>query len=200
MDKAPSLLRPPAWTRSAACAGLVTRDLDFWHPHDDLPAAKKAVQFAVARRVCAECPVRHPCALEALEGAIPHGMFGGLDPADRRRIAAGYGYERPGAAAHGTYARYVSCTAGDRAGKCAPCREAKRRYMEARRAQDLEVRTPLARRSADPRAKVLRAVRRADEPVTARAVFRATGVKVSQVRSIVAEAVAAGELPPGRVA
>ncbi|WP_158657535.1 WhiB family transcriptional regulator [Blastococcus saxobsidens] len=204
MDKAPSLLRPPTWTRSAACAGLVTRDHDYWHPHDDLPAATKAAQFAVARRVCAACPVRYPCALEALEGSIAHGMYGGLDPGDRRRLARRHGYPNPGAAQHGTYARYVSCKEDD-GRACADCREAKRRYIADRVAKEGDAairrgRRPQRRRPLSPEEKVLRAVRRAGGPVTARAIYRTTGVKTARVRQIVAQAVAAGKLAPGSVA
>lgn len=191
------LLRPPPWTAQAACAGKVTPDRDCWHPHDDLPADAKAFEFAVGRRVCADCPVRLSCALEALQGAIGHGMYGGLTPTDRRRVARQYGYPQPSAAAHGSRSRYV---AGCR---CADCTEAHRRWAEGRRAAGAWTRTPPAprpSRALDPQTKVLQAVKAADGQVTARAVYRATGVKAARVRAIVAAAEASGDLPAGLVA
>lgn len=131
------LLRPPDWTVQAACQGIAGPDLDPWHPPDHLTAAEQAAQYALARLVCSRCPVRHPCALEALHEGIGHGVWGGLDPADRRRIARKHGYPNPGAAPHGEYSRYVTCTL-DQGRPCADCREAKRRYMAGRRAQGLE--------------------------------------------------------------
>lgn len=195
MENSSLLLRPPAWTRSAACAGQVTAEEDWWHPREDLSPSEKAAQVAVARLVCSRCPVRHPCALEALTGSIAHGMYGGLTPADRRKIAGRHGYPQPGAPRHGTYSRYAAYGC-----RCRDCTEAKRRYMADRRAHELEPRRPRAPKAlSSPRGKVLRAVRRAEGPVTARALYRTTGVKVRDVRAIVAAAVAAGELAPGLV-
>jgi hypothetical protein len=110
------LLRPPAWTRHAACTG---------HP---LGPHAWDTNRPDARAVCATCPVRYPCALEALNQAIPDGTWGGLDPDDRTRIAATRGFDRPGAPRHGDRARY---TAGCR---CPHCREAHRRWAATRRA------------------------------------------------------------------
>lgn len=188
------LLRPPSWTRSAACAGMVTRTEDWWHPAEELPSSAKSVAYAIGRLVCAGCPVRHPCALDALQGAIAHGMYGGLTPAERRKIAGRHGYPLPGAPQHGTYSRYAAYGC-----RCRNCTEAKRRYMAARRAGELEPRRRTERQGVtqSPEARVLRAVKRAGGPVTARAVYRATGVKASRVRQIVAEAVATGKLPAG---
>lgn len=191
-----TLLRPPTWTRSAACAGKVTPDSDHWHPAEGLTPTARALQFALGRLVCADCPVRHPCALEALEGAIAHGMYGGLTPTDRRKIAGRHGYPQPGAPQHGTYSRYAAYGC-----RCQDCTEAKRRYMADRRAHHLELPRRQARQSGrSPETVVLRVVRRADGPLTARAVYRATGVKVGRVRAIVQAAEAAGALAPGLVA
>lgn len=125
---APGLLRPPDWTRQALCQGLTTATLDPWYPDDDLRPAERDVQHAYARLLCAKCPVRHPCALEALHAGIGHGVWGGLTVADRRRIARRHGYPQPGSAQHGTRACYV---AGCREPEC---REAHRRWAEGRRA------------------------------------------------------------------
>lgn len=39
-----------------------------------------------ARRVCGECVVRGPCLEEALRLRIEHGIWGGLDEVERRRL------------------------------------------------------------------------------------------------------------------
>ena len=112
-DPATLRLRPPAWTRGALCDG---------HPlgpgawDDATPAA---------REVCADCPVRLACARHALDNAIPHGLWGGLDPDDRAAIADHWAYDRPGLPRHGTRSRY-----GHRTEPChdACCREAMRRW------------------------------------------------------------------------
>lgn len=122
------LLRPPDWTVKAACLGMIGKDFDPFHPPEHLTAGEQAAQHALARLVCARCPVRHPCALEALQGGIGHGVWGGLTVADRRRIARKHGYPQPGSAQHGTRACYV---AGCREPEC---REAHRRWAEGRRA------------------------------------------------------------------
>lgn len=106
-------LRPPAWTRGALCDG---------HPlgpgawDDATPAA---------REVCADCPVRLACARHALDNAIPHGLWGGLDPEDRAKIADERKYLPPGTPGHGNRSRYVHrkfpCN-------CASCREANARW------------------------------------------------------------------------
>ena len=41
----------------------------------------------VARRVCAECPVKAPCLEYALYNRIEHGVWGGASERERRRIA-----------------------------------------------------------------------------------------------------------------
>ena len=80
----------------------------------------------------AGCPVRLRSAVDALERAEVYGIWGGLDLADRRKVARRFGYERPGAARHGTRSRYV---AGCR---CTDCRRAHSVYEHARRAQVAE--------------------------------------------------------------
>lgn len=113
-----ALLRPAPWTRNAACATELTPDAwDRCTPE--------------ARAVCATCPVRTRCATEALDNAIPDGLWGGLDPDDRTAVADHFGYDRPGLPRHGTRARYVHRTQPCRR-TC--CREAHRRWADERRA------------------------------------------------------------------
>jgi WhiB family redox-sensing transcriptional regulator len=43
----------------------------------------------VARKICAECPVKEPCLEYALEQRIDHGVWGGCSERERRRILKG---------------------------------------------------------------------------------------------------------------
>ena len=120
-DPATLRLRPPAWTRGALCDG---------HPlgpgawDDATPAA---------REVCADCPVRLACARHALDNAIPHGLWGGLDPDDRAAIADHWAYLPPGTPAHGSRSRYVHrrfpCN-------CDACRAANARHTAEKAARE----------------------------------------------------------------
>ena len=44
------------------------------------------VGVEVARRVCADCPVKEPCLEYALVNRIDHGVWGGCSERERRRI------------------------------------------------------------------------------------------------------------------
>ena len=44
------------------------------------------VGVEIARRICAECPVKQPCLEYALEQRIDHGVWGGASERERRRI------------------------------------------------------------------------------------------------------------------
>ena len=45
------------------------------------------VGVEVARRICADCPVKEPCLEYALLHRIDHGVWGGASERERRRIA-----------------------------------------------------------------------------------------------------------------
>jgi len=45
------------------------------------------VGVEVARRICADCPVKGPCLEYALRNGIDHGVWGGTSERERRRIA-----------------------------------------------------------------------------------------------------------------
>lgn len=122
-------LRPAAWTRDAHCLGRATAAADPWSPDEDLPRAVRDQLVAQARTVCATCPVRYPCAVEALEAADAHGVRGGLTPADRRLVAARFRYPTPGAAQCGTRSQYVT---GCRCDDCKRSRAARREEVATR--------------------------------------------------------------------
>lgn len=74
------------WRGQAACRG---EDPDLFFAvggaSPELIAAKKA-RTNQAKRICAGCPVRQECLDWALETQEPHGVFGGVDEGDRRRM------------------------------------------------------------------------------------------------------------------
>lgn len=70
-------VRHSSWRSRAICCG-VDPDLFFCEGAEDVAAAKL---------VCQGCPVRRPCLLEALEGGVAHGVWGGLTADERRGVA-----------------------------------------------------------------------------------------------------------------
>ena len=102
-----SLPASPSWTARAVCQGQATADLDPWHPDE----FDESAMYAIARQVCASCPVRADCleyGLALLEVAGVHGMFGGLTPPELRRVAKQAGHPARKQARHGTRAMYVT--------------------------------------------------------------------------------------------
>lgn len=71
------MLRPEAWQDDAACKGV---DPDLMVPwHQDSVAAD-------AKAVCAECPVKKQCLDFAMRNREEWGIWGGLNPAERRAL------------------------------------------------------------------------------------------------------------------
>ena len=67
------------WRSRAACRGV---DPELFFPTAEDGPVRDA-QVAVAKSVCASCPVREACLAEALE-RMPYGIAGGLTPEERR--------------------------------------------------------------------------------------------------------------------
>lgn len=70
------------WEDQAACAG---EDLDLFFPPTggDSPAL-----IGRAKAICAGCAVRMECLEFAVRNDISYGVWGGLAPAERRRLRA----------------------------------------------------------------------------------------------------------------
>lgn len=71
-----------AWHEDAACVGT---DPDSFYPE---PGPGLMADIAAAKRVCARCPVRRDCLRYALDHGEREGIWGGLSPSERRRLAA----------------------------------------------------------------------------------------------------------------
>lgn len=65
-------------TRDAVCR--VKGDPEDWFRGPNTPGTFRAKQ------ACSECPLKAECAAEALDLGIPDGIWGGLDPEQRREI------------------------------------------------------------------------------------------------------------------
>lgn len=113
----------PGWHEHAACRQRPEL-LNSWH--DARPGSSEA---EACRQVCAECPVRLSCALDALQRGEPWGMWGGLDRKDRKAIALSGQFPVPAMVpAHGTDARYKKNGC-----RCRPCKDAHALYEAMRR-------------------------------------------------------------------
>lgn len=77
IPKLPHITPKDAWVAQAACAGM---NGDLWFLDD------QAGSYREARTICATCPVRTDCLTYALTHRINHGMWGGLNPIQRRQL------------------------------------------------------------------------------------------------------------------
>ena len=80
-----------AWQLLGSCRGLDSAL--FFHPDGERGPAR-AHREAVAKEVCARCPVMGQCSAHALGAHEPYGVWGGLSESDRQRIHAGWGSSR----------------------------------------------------------------------------------------------------------
>jgi WhiB family redox-sensing transcriptional regulator len=78
----PELLR--SWHRQRLCGGV---DTEVSFPADEKCPLQRQhrERERVAKAICADCPVRRPCAVYALVHRELHGAWGGLSETDRRR-------------------------------------------------------------------------------------------------------------------
>jgi WhiB family redox-sensing transcriptional regulator len=72
------------WQRLAACRG--EDSVFFFAPAYFEKRGEKLAREAVAKRICATCPVIQPCLDYALATREPHGVWGGLNETERRAI------------------------------------------------------------------------------------------------------------------
>jgi len=76
----------PRWEPEPACA---TTDPRVFFPEDaDGRPVEDGPEADPARRICAQCPLRHQCLEYALSVAMPAGIWGGLSTNERERIRA----------------------------------------------------------------------------------------------------------------
>ncbi len=66
------------WREAGACVG-VDADLFF-------PVGEELEKIAAAKSVCATCPVRDDCLQYSIATNQTEGVWGGLTPAERRRL------------------------------------------------------------------------------------------------------------------
>jgi len=66
-----------SWMQQGKCRELAP---ETFFPSD-------GVGVEIARRICADCPVKGPCLEYALYNRIEHGVWGGASERERRRIA-----------------------------------------------------------------------------------------------------------------
>ncbi len=71
-----------SWQDRAACGGT-TAELFFGQ--DGETAQEREIREARAAAVCARCPARAPCLDYALRNSMRHGIWGGLNRAERSR-------------------------------------------------------------------------------------------------------------------
>lgn len=69
------------WQDDAECAEIAS---EFFFPDEDNPIAGN---YKVAERICAVCPVKVQCLEYAISNDERFGMWGGLKPKDRSRLA-----------------------------------------------------------------------------------------------------------------
>jgi WhiB family redox-sensing transcriptional regulator len=65
------------WMAQGKCRSIAP---EVFFPND-------GVGVEVARKICADCPVKEPCLEYALRYHIEHGVWGGCSERERRRIA-----------------------------------------------------------------------------------------------------------------
>ncbi len=73
-----------SWQHFAACRGVDAGY--FFAPNYFEKRSEKNAREAVAKAICARCPVREDCLEYALEVREAHGTWGGLNEMERRAL------------------------------------------------------------------------------------------------------------------
>ena len=71
------------WMLAAACYGYPAL---FFAPDDSETRSERRRREAAAKSVCARCPVRSQCLMDALESDERFGIWGGLTERERRSL------------------------------------------------------------------------------------------------------------------
>ncbi|MDX2645068.1 WhiB family transcriptional regulator [Streptomyces sp. PA03-1a] len=74
--------RPPHWSDDAECQNHEAPDMWFAERESDPLAVLEA------KRLCGRCSCRLPCLGRALDTGDPWGIWGGLDPDERRALSS----------------------------------------------------------------------------------------------------------------
>lgn len=74
------------WTEHAACRG---QDQDLWFPGRQHPKSLATIN-ALAKSICAACPVIDRCLTYAMQEDITYGTWGGLTEEERSKIRGCY--------------------------------------------------------------------------------------------------------------
>jgi WhiB family redox-sensing transcriptional regulator len=72
------------WQLAAACRGEDAAA--FFAPNYFERRAEKEAREAVAKQICARCPVQDPCLAYALRTREAHGVWGGRNEMERRAL------------------------------------------------------------------------------------------------------------------
>ncbi len=75
-----------SWQHRGACRG--PHASVFFPPPQSERKADKLAREERAKDICSTCPVAAPCLAYALEIREPHGIWGGLNEAERRSLLA----------------------------------------------------------------------------------------------------------------
>lgn len=74
------------WQVRAACRG--PQSAVFFPPSSFERKDEKDARETRAKEICATCPVRKPCLEYAIRIKEPHGIWGGLNEAERKQVLA----------------------------------------------------------------------------------------------------------------
>ncbi|HVF76155.1 MAG TPA: WhiB family transcriptional regulator [Acidimicrobiales bacterium] len=74
------------WQVRAACRG--PQATVFFPPSSFERKDEKEAREARAKEICTSCPVRKPCLEYAIRIKEPHGIWGGLNEAERKQVLA----------------------------------------------------------------------------------------------------------------